>query len=75
MDQSWFPTIAELEAYDRVRNIDNIDRRRFLREFPPSEQPARARQLRDLVSHIIESTLASHALGELDPTSVIAELD
>ena len=73
MDQSWFPTIAELEAYDRVRNIDNIDRRRFLREVPPSEQ--RSRQLRDLASWIIESTLASRARGELDPTSVIAELD
>ena len=75
MDQSWFPTIAELEAYDTVRNIDDIDRRRFLREFPPSEQPARARQLRDLASHVIESTLGLRALGKLDPKSVIAELD
>tara|TARA_B100000963_G_C22316328_1_gene532288 strand:- start:63 stop:248 length:186 start_codon:yes stop_codon:yes gene_type:complete len=61
MDQSWFPTISELEAYERVRH-------RFLREVPLSERP---RDFHAQVSQMVATILEQ----EGDPKSVIVELD
>jgi len=71
MDQSWFPTIAELEAYDRVRH-------RFLgaRRLLPSERSdALENDAIAQISQIFATALELAPEAEQDPKSVIVELD
>ena len=77
MDTSWFPTIAELEEYERARNLN---RRPIIREVhvhtPPGWQPPP--ELREHWMHGINEAMRALELDpepESDPTSVIAELD
>ena len=69
MPNTWFPTIAELEAYDRVRH-------RFLgaRRLHPSEVEGNAAAVVDMISQIF-ATVSVQEPSAPDPRSVIVELD
>ena len=70
MNNSWFPTIAELEAYDRVRH-HFLGARRLL----PSERSEPEHDAIAQISQIFATALELAPEAEQDPKSVIVELD
>ena len=70
MNNTWFPTITELEAYDRVRH-------RFLgaRRLLPSERSETLDDAIAQISQIFATALELAPEAEQDPKSVIVELD
>lgn len=69
MNNTWFPTIAELEAYDRVRH-HGLGARRLLPSEREHEHDAIAQ-----ISQIFATALELAPEAEQDPRSVIVELD
>lgn len=70
MDQPWFPTIAELEAYDGVRH-----RFRGARRLLPSERSETLDDAIAQISQIFATALELAPEAEQDPKSVIVDLD